>query len=479
MKPSLIIVLLSLCFCSCSVTTYGQVGKKVAIKDVAGVSQSGDSYEVIGNVDLKGKTLVIPKGKKVIFSGGKIANGTVVLDETQLEGDVCIDCEIQGSITNNEIKASWFGLQSGSKTNQTKKLQSMINLYSSNVPNNSWDIFLQNPEPSIIIPAGEYNIGEIILRSYVTIKGAGRGSTVLRGATFKANKQFNISIEDISLVGNTGGSKNSSFELSDTLRNSAFKFVDCARLIIKNVSVRSYDVAFDFYNTYLVDLYSCFFSYCNVCYLNDGKGQGYGGHAIRWYGGEMCESKFGFVQKNGNGVLLSGATFEGCKYGINLISPSSFTINACYFESNSYDIYGAIVHVNIENNFFSRSGKVKGDAFIYASTAIGNSVIQGNAFSQPVFGAPHIILGDTAKLYGNIMIGQNDIVHGGRIPVSEQLLPFVYEKGSNSFQTYMPDGNHMLMGQTIVYKNQKTGDYYLVTRDEDGNLLFLPFNKTF
>lgn len=477
MKPSKILILLSLCLCSCSVTTYGQVGKKVAIKDVVGVSQRGDSYEVIGNVDLKGKTLVIPKGKKVIFSGGKIANGTIVLDETQLDGDVKIEGNVQGSVTNGEIKASWFGLKAGSTVDQTKTLQSIVNLYESNVSHNSWDINLDNPEPTIIIPAGKYNVGEVTLRSYVTIKGAGRGSTELHGATFKVENQFNITIEDLSIIGNIGATKKSNYSLESNKRLSAFKLNDCARLIFKNVCVKNYDVAFDMYNTYLVDLYSCFISYCNVCYLNDGKGNGYGGHAVRWFGGEMSDSKFGFVQKQGSSVLLNGATIEGCRYGIDFIYPTSFNVNACYFEGNNYDIYGTVVHVNIENNYFSESGKVNGDAYIYANKAIGFTIIQGNAFGNPIFGKPHILIDDRTKIYSNITIGQNDIVHGGRIPVSERLLPYVVERGMNNFQTYLPDGKKLLMGQTIVYKNPETGCFYLVTRDEEGKLLFSPFER--
>jgi hypothetical protein len=449
----------------------------VAIKDVVGVSQRGDSYEVIGNVDLKGKTLVIPKGKKVVFSGGKIVNGTVVLNETQLEGDVQIESNVQGSVTNGEIKASWFGLRAGSKADQTKTLQSIVDLYESNVSHNSWDINLENPEPTIIIPAGKYNVGEVKLRSYVTIRGAGRGSTELHGVTFKADNQYNITIEDLSIVGIVSAFKNSNYNIENSIRSSAFKLNDCARLIFKNICVRNYDVAFDMYNTYLVDLYSCFISYCNVCYLNDGKGSGYGGHAVRWFGGEMNNSKYGFVQKKGSSVLLNGATIEGCRYGIDFIYPTSFNVNACYFEDNNYDIYGTVVHVNIENNLFSESGKIEGDAYIYAPSAIGFTIIQGNAFGVPVFGAPHILIDDNTKVYGNIMIGQNDIVHGERIPVSEKLLPYINEKGVNSYQTYLPDGKKMLMGQTIIYNNPQTDKYYLVTRDIDGNLLFMPFMK--
>lgn len=382
-----------------------------------------------------------------------------------------------GYVVNGEIRAEKFGLKPGeTKAKQTKALQTIVNLYADNVSSNSWDINLQNPEPTIIIPAGEYNVGEIELRSYVTIKGAGRGSTVLKGATFKADKQFNITIEDLSIVGYVGATKESKYDLETKNHFSAFKLTDCARLIFKNVSIKNYDVAIDNFNTYLVDLYSCFISYCHVCYMNNGKGNGYGGHSVRWYGGEMNNSVYGFVQKNGNSVLINGATIEGCRYGIDFIYPSSFSVNACYFEGNNYDIYGSIVHVNIENNLFSESGKKKGDAYIYAPSAIGFAVIQGNAFGQPVFGNPHILTDKDTKVYGNIVIGQNDIVHGGRIPVSDQLLPYIIEQGVNPYQTYLPDGKNMLMGQTIVYKNSKTGKYYLVTRDSEGTLLYLPFN---
>ena len=460
---------------SCFVATYGQVGKDLSLKDVSGVQLKEDGFVVVGDINLKGKTLVMPKGSKVDFKGGRIFNGTVLFDETLLEGDVLIESSIKGTIINEVIKASWFGLHAGSNIDQTRALQSIVNLYESNVSYNSWDINLDNPEPTIIIPSGRFNVGEITLRSYVTIKGAGRGSTELNGVTFKADKQYNITIEDISIIGNVGTTKKSNYVLENDTHLSAFKLNNCARLIFKNVCIKNYNVAFDMYNTYLVDLYSCFISYCDVCYLNDGKGDGYGGHAVRWYGGEMCDSKYGFVQKQGNGVLLSGATIEGCKYGVNLITPSSFSVLACYFEDNNYDIFGTVVHVNIENNLFSESGKVRGDAYIYAPTAIGFAVIQGNAFGKPIFNNPHILIGDSTHIYGNIMIGQNDIIHGGRIPVSERLLPYISEKGVNKYQTYLPEGNSLLLGQTIIFQDPQTGHVYLVTRDKEGDLKFLLF----
>ena len=472
-----IVLLFALFICACSVNIYGQVGKIITVKEVSGISSEGDIYKVTGNVNLKGKVLEIPRGCVLDFKGGKIYNGTIVFNGNQLQGDICIDGEIQGTITNGELKAEWFCFKPGIKSDQTKKLQSMINLYSSNVSHNSWDINLLNPEPTIVIPPGKYNLGEIELRSFVTIKGAGRGSTELHGVVFKATSQYNFTVEDLSIVGDVPIKKTDDFDLENKKCRSAFQLSDCARLIFKNVCIRNYDMAFDNYNTYLVDLYSCFISYCYVGYLNDGKGSGYGGHAVRWFGGEIYQSKYGFVQKNGNGVLLTGATMENCEYAILFIYPVSFTVEACYFEANTYDIFGTVVHVNIENNFFSISGKPDYGAYIYAKKAIGYAVIQGNKFSMPISGKPHILVDEDSKIYGNIMIGQNDIMHGDRIPVSERLLPYIRENGTNTFQTYLPDGKKMLMGQIVVYKNTQTGLFYLVTRDNDGNLLFVPFSK--
>ena len=466
-------------FCSLpsSIKALGQTVVDVSINDIIGVLAKDNKYEIKEVVDLEGNNLIIPKDCILFFNGGKITNGTVVFSNTKLEGDICVEGGIKGTIANGEINASWFGLKAGSKEDQTKTLQSIIDLYQNNVSHNSWDINLLNPEPAIFIPSGRYYVGAIKLRSYVTIKGAGRGSSELRGVTFYANGQFNFSIENLSLVGNIGASKATDYNLDNTSHSSAFILRDCARLIFRNVSIKNYNVAFDNYNTYLVDLYSCFISYCNVCYLNDGKGGGYGGHAVRWYGGEMCESKYGFVQKNGNGVLLNGATIEACQFGIDFIYPVSFTVDACYFENNNYDIYGTVVHVNILNNFFSETGKVKGNAYIYAPTAIGFTIIQGNKFGKPIFDNPHIMIDDKTQVYGNITIGQNDIVHGGRIPVSERLLSSIVEKGTNTYQTYLPDGKSMLMGQTIIYKEPSTGKFFLVTRDTGGNLLSIPFEK--
>ena len=119
-----------------------------------------------------------------------------------------------GVVENGVIRAEKLGLKPGeTKAKQTKALQAIVDLYANNVSSNSWDINLENPEPTIIIPAGEYNVGEVELRSYVTIKGSGRVSTVLKGVTFKAEKQYNITIYELSIVGHVGTTKEGNYDL--------------------------------------------------------------------------------------------------------------------------------------------------------------------------------------------------------------------------------------------------------------------------
>ncbi len=382
-----------------------------------------------------------------------------------------------GLVENGVIRAETFGLRPGeTKANQTKALQAIVDLYANNVPHNSWDINLQNPEPTIIIPAGEYNVGEIELRSYVTIKGAGRGSTLLRGVTFKAENQYNINIEGLSLVGvnshSTNHYKKTPNEISGT---AAIAFRDCGRVIMKNVAIRNYNIAIDFYNTVLTDFYSCYISYCDIGFKNDGKGNGYGGHAIRWLGGEICESNIGVFQKMGNSVSFIGATLEGCDRAFSLEYPVSFNINSCYFEANTFDVFGNIIHTNIEDCFFSDAHKKKEGTYIYAES-IGQTIIQGNKFNRQVGGHPYVEFKKGGKYYHNLYIGQNDIVGGGRIIVSDSISDAIEERGRTPYQTYLPDGKQLMMGQTIVYRNTKTNKYYLVTRDSEGKLLYLPFD---
>lgn len=451
------------------------VNAQKSITDIKGVLFDGQKYVITGKVDLRNNTLSFPNGSVVVFDGGSIVNGTIIFDNVELKGEVQILAKVEGSVKNDYIDVRWFGVESNTTRNQTERIQEIVNLFSSNVPTNSWDINLKRPEPQIKFPAGRFYLDEVKIRSYMTIRGQGRGSTELRGVSFTASGQFNINLEDMSLVGTEKKYPDSSVLIRNILSGrAALSFKDCGRVIVKNVAIRDYFIAIDFYNTVLTDFYSCYISYCGIGFKNDGKGNGYGGHAIRWFGGEISESNIGMWQKNGNSVSFIGAAMEGCGYAFYLDYPISFTINSCYFEANKFDIYGNIIHTNIEDSFFSDARKDQNGTYIYAES-IGVSSIRGNKFSSQIGDHPYIEVEKGARYYHNLYIGQNDIIGGGRIIVSNEVMDAVEERGRQAFQTYLPDGENMLIGQTIVYKNPRTGKYYLVTRDTEGKLLFLPF----
>lgn len=445
------------------------------LSKIKGIHYDGQKYVVTGVVDLRKQILTIPKGATLFFDGGSITNGSIVLNETDLQGDVEISAKISGAVKNDRLDVKWFGVKPNSGEDQTDRVQEIVNLFSSNVSSNSWDINLQKPEPRIDFPAGRYNVGEIKLRSYMTIRGQGRGSTELRGVSFTATNQYNINIEDMSLVGPEHLSSNRKTKNPESINGySAICFKECGRIIIKNLAIRNYSVAIDFYNTVLTDFYSCYISYCDLGFKNDGKGNGYGGHAIRWFGGEICESSIGVMQIMGNSVSFIGTTLEGCRHAIYLEYPVSFTVSSCYFEANTFDIYGNIVHTIIENCFFSDAHKTNEGTYIYAK-AIGQSTIRSNKFNQQIENRPYVEIERGGTYYHNLYIGQNDIVGGGRIIVSAEIQDAVEERGRMIFQTYLPEGKDLLMGQTIIYQNPKNGSVYLVTRDLNGKLLFLPF----
>ena len=67
---------------------------------------------------MKGGIIEVPKGFTLFFHGGRLNNGTVVFNETKLEGDVCINCVVKGTISNGEINVSWFGLNAGEKADR-------------------------------------------------------------------------------------------------------------------------------------------------------------------------------------------------------------------------------------------------------------------------------------------------------------------------------------------------------------------------
>ena len=67
------------------------------------------TYVVEDILDLHGQILSIPKNSKLKFNkGGSFRNGTVVFNNTELEGQPSILCKVTGTIRNKELYVNWF-----------------------------------------------------------------------------------------------------------------------------------------------------------------------------------------------------------------------------------------------------------------------------------------------------------------------------------------------------------------------------------
>ena len=77
-------------------------------------------YEIQGAIDLKGQKLVVPSACVLKFNGGLIKNGSVVFDNTYLDGLVQFSgCSFSGQLYNQDVTLSWFGASPSNSDNST------------------------------------------------------------------------------------------------------------------------------------------------------------------------------------------------------------------------------------------------------------------------------------------------------------------------------------------------------------------------
>ncbi len=75
-------------------------------------------YEIRDAFDLKGQMLTVPSECVLRFNGGLIKNGSVVFDNTYLDGLVQFSgCSYSGQLYNQEVTLSWFGASPGNMDN--------------------------------------------------------------------------------------------------------------------------------------------------------------------------------------------------------------------------------------------------------------------------------------------------------------------------------------------------------------------------
>lgn len=85
-------------------------------------------YRILFDIDLNGETLTLPANCTLDFQGGSISNGTIIGNETKIEGNVKIKCFLSGTYKGN-IDGCWFIHDAADNTDE---LQNFFNLLSAN-----------------------------------------------------------------------------------------------------------------------------------------------------------------------------------------------------------------------------------------------------------------------------------------------------------------------------------------------------------
>ena len=93
------------------------------------VTKPNTVYKIRHNFDLGGDTVAIPEGCVLKFKRGKIINGTLVLNNTYLEGTKGLqNVVLSGKCANNVLSSDLFVLDKTGKTDNSVEVQSMFNV---------------------------------------------------------------------------------------------------------------------------------------------------------------------------------------------------------------------------------------------------------------------------------------------------------------------------------------------------------------
>lgn len=86
-------------------------------------------YRIRGTFDLGGDTVIIPEGCTLKFKKGKIINGTLVLNDTYLEGTKGFqNVVLEGTCNNSELSSEIFVLDKTGRTDNSVEIQSLFNV---------------------------------------------------------------------------------------------------------------------------------------------------------------------------------------------------------------------------------------------------------------------------------------------------------------------------------------------------------------
>lgn len=232
------------------------------------VTKENTIYEIRYEFDLNGTNITIPNDSILNFNGGSINNGSIVLNNTKLYGNVQLKCLVNGTCSNDTLSPTMFF-----NGDWCDAIQTAINIISN------------KGGGTVIIPSGTYNIPtgkKILLKNNINILGY--------GATLIADIDTRI-FTNIEKYGGNG-----------TIDNP----------ILKNVSIEGITIPQCWHAIHINGFENITIKNCTLCTTNDNSlpTEGEAGEYAKVEGGEHRYPFVVFLY-NGINAIIENCTING------------------------------------------------------------------------------------------------------------------------------------------------------------------------